>query len=110
VLIECDDSNTTDKQQDTHVQQAELLILRYCAQRDEAFGVTQGIWMFLREEKMLVAKLAFPREFWEWNASPQTESDDIRWIVLEGEALTAFRAEDYPLQCKREDWHPDLGS
>ncbi|MEP7289360.1 MAG: hypothetical protein ABI947_26715 [Chloroflexota bacterium] len=107
VMIENVPASTVDKQARVDTPQAELLILRHCADKGEAFSAKQTLLNLLRTEKRMVAKLAHPKEFWEWNASTQVDSAEIVWTVLEGDELTAFRADQYPLRCKREAWHPE---
>ncbi|MEP7285514.1 MAG: hypothetical protein ABI947_07080 [Chloroflexota bacterium] len=107
VMIENVPSSTVDKQALGDCPQAEFLILRHCADKEAAFSAKQALLNFLRAEKQMVAKLAHPKEFWEWNASRQMDSAEIVWTVLEGEALSAFRADQSSLHCKREAWHPE---
>jgi hypothetical protein len=108
VLIDIDDASTSPdcEQQAADIQQAEFLVLRHCISQDEAFIVKQGIQTFIRENRKMLADLAFPTEFWEWNVLTSTQAMDVRWTLLGGSDLNKFRTEQHPLKCKREDWCP----
>jgi hypothetical protein len=56
---------------------------------------------FLLNERLLIADLAFPRELWEWMASPQTDAAHVYWTELEGEELAAFRIGRPPISVRR---------
>ena len=108
VLFDIDDASTSAdyEQQAANTQQAEFLVLRHCISKDEAFIVKLGIQTFIRENRTMLADLAFPREFWEWNVLTSTQAMDVSWTLLEGKDLSKFRTEYHPLKCKREDWCP----
>ena len=108
VLIDIDDASPSAdyEQQAADIQQAEFLVLRHCISQDEAFIVKQGLQIFIRENRKMLADLAFPREFWEWNVLTSPQPMDVSWTVLEGNNMNKFRTEQHPLKCKREDWCP----
>ncbi len=106
VLIDDASMGTDYVQLDADIQQAEFLVLRHCSSRDEAFIVKQGIQTFIRENRKMLADLAFPRDFWGWNVLTFTQAMDVSVTVLEGSDLNKFRTEQHPLKCKREDWCP----
>ncbi len=54
----------------------------------------------------MISELAYPSEVWEWNAIPQSGSQEIYWTILEGDELVAFRSDKYAVICESEEWHP----
>jgi len=87
-------------------QQADLLILRQCCHQWEAEIAERGFRDRLHTDRNLLAALADPSDFWEWNALPQLGSSEIYWTGLDRDELVAFQGGQYPIICERADWHP----
>ncbi len=50
-------------------QRTEMLVLRHCIYKAEAFSIEQRILDFLQREQRLMEQVASPQEFREWLAS-----------------------------------------
>ena len=90
----------------SNAHQADLLILRQCADYWEAETAERGLRHRLWKARRRIAKLAQPSEVWEWNALPELRSADMEWTVLESDELAAFRNGQHHIVCAREKWHP----
>jgi hypothetical protein len=97
--------NTAANGDVSDTQQADLLILRQYCHQWEAESAQRGFYHFIRENRRLIGKLASQRELWESAALSQSESTDIDWIIMEGEALSAFHTGKYAIICDQKDWH-----
>src|SRR5258706_3737007 len=94
------------KQDDPNIQQADMLALRHFIHRPEAELAVGSILKYLKRQRKMISKLAYPSEVWEWNAMPQSGSKEIYWTILEGDELTAFRNDNYAIICEMEEWRP----
>src|SRR5258707_9051560 len=79
------------KQDDPSIPEADMLVLMHCVHRLEAESAVGSILERLTGERKMISELAYPSAVWEWNAIPQSGSQEIYWTILEGDELVAFR-------------------
>lgn len=88
-------------------QHIEMLVLRHCDYQAEAFSIKQGVLNFLQREPQLVARLSWPREFWEWLVSTRASAGDKWWTTLNEDELSAIVSDKGFVRCTREEWYPN---